>query len=78
MGASDRDTPPVSKVMRQSPAVPRTDMNELISNFEPPKNNIIWQTQRAPARCEHQREVIAYEEGGSLERCIKCGSLEAE
>ena len=54
-------------------------MNELTADFEHPKNNIIWQTQRAPARCEqHQREVIAYEEGGTLERCIKCGSLEAE
>ena len=53
-------------------------MNESNADVEQSKNNIIWQTQRAPVRCEHQREVIAYEEGGSLERCIKCGSLEAE
>ena len=64
------------------PAIPRiltqSNMNDDADDSEGPTRNIIWQTQRQPARCEHQHEVIAHEEGGALKRCVKCGSLETE
>jgi hypothetical protein len=34
------------------------------------------QVQLDPTLCEHQYEVIAHEEGGSLRGCARCGSLE--
>ena len=53
-------------------------MNDLIHDSERPTRTIIWQTQRSPAHCDHQHELIAYEEVGAILRCVKCGSLEAE
>ena len=53
-------------------------MNNASNDPKPPKRNITWQVQRDPAECEHEYEVFAHEDGGTLARCAKCGSLEAE
>jgi hypothetical protein len=42
-----------------------------------PTRNIRWQDAKPPEACVHQYETIKKEDGQPVQRCVRCGSLDA-
>jgi hypothetical protein len=78
MGISDLHVDDRLVGTASSEAVPQEAMRNGSSDPTPHKRNITWQVEMTPKECAHEYETVAREENTLLQRCSKCGNVEAE